>query len=113
LREALVELRRTVDEQIASLAERHDDRLVSARVLEGLRRNLLHRVERLERRYTAAVKRNGSSALHDIAVARASLYPLGAPQERILNGIPLMARYGDELFDSVIPEVRAHVNSLV
>jgi bacillithiol synthase len=113
LRDALVELRRTVEGQVATLAERHDDRLVSARVLEGLRRNLLHRVERLERRYTAAVKRSGSSALHDIAVARASLYPFGAPQERILNGIPLMARYGDELFASVIPEVRAHVNSLV
>ncbi|HYN81205.1 MAG TPA: bacillithiol biosynthesis cysteine-adding enzyme BshC [Gemmatimonadaceae bacterium] len=113
LRASLVDLRRTVEEQVARLAERHDDLLVSPRVLEGLRRNLLHRVERLERRYTAAVKREGSSALHEIAAARASLYPFGVPQERILNGIPLMARYGDELFDSVMPEVRDHVATLV
>jgi uncharacterized protein YllA (UPF0747 family) len=82
-------------------------------VIEGLRRNLLHRVERLERRYAAGVKREGNTALHEIAAARASLYPFGTPQERILNGIPLMAKYGDELFDSVIPEVRAHAATLV
>jgi uncharacterized protein YllA (UPF0747 family) len=60
-----------------------------------------------------AVKREGNTALHEIAAARASLYPFGVPQERILNGIPLMARYGDDLFDSVSPEVRAHAASLV
>lgn len=110
---ALADLRKSVEEQVASLAERNDDRLVSRRVIEGLRRNLLHRVERLERRYGAAVKREGNTALHEIAAARASLYPFGGPQERMLNGIPLMARYGDDLFDSVRPEVRAHVASLV
>jgi bacillithiol biosynthesis cysteine-adding enzyme BshC len=113
LKAALADLRRSVEEQIASLAERNDNRLVSSRVIEGLKRNLLHRVERLERRYQAGVKREGNTALHEIAVARASLYPFGVPQERILNGIPLMARYGDELFDSVIPEVRAHAASLL
>lgn len=113
LRAALADLRKTVEEQIASLAGQNDNRLVSPRVIEGLKRNLLHRVERLERRYAAAVKREGNTALHEIAVARASLYPFGMPQERILNGIPLMAKYGDELFDSVIPEVQAHAASLV
>lgn len=110
---AIADLRKSVEEQVASLAERNDDRLVSRRVIEGLRRNLLHRVERLERRYSSAVKREGNTALHEIAAARASLYPFGVPQERILNGIPLMARYGDDLFDSVLPEVRAHAASLV
>jgi uncharacterized protein YllA (UPF0747 family) len=113
LRAALTELRRMMDERIAQLAQTEKDGLVSSRVIEGLKRNLLHRVERLERRYTAAIKRKGNAALHDIAVARAWLYPFGIPQERTLNGIPLMARHGDELFDSVRPEVRAHVTSLV
>lgn len=113
LSEKLTDLRRTLEEQTARLATREDEGLVSPRVIEGLRRNLLHRVERLERRYTAAVKREGNAALHEIAIARASLYPFGVPQERILNGIPLMARHGEELFDSVTPEVRAHVASLV
>jgi len=113
LRAKLADLRQTLEEQIARLATRQDEGLVSPRVIEGLRRNLLHRVERLERRYTAAVKREGNAALHEIALARASLYPFGVPQERILNGIPLMARHGEELFDSVTPVVRAHVASLV
>ena len=113
MRAALAELRQTIEAQIAHLAAREKDGLVSPRVIEGLKRNLLHRVERVERRYTAAVKRQGNAALHEIAVARASLYPLGAAQERILNAIPLMARHGDELFGSVRPEARAHVRSLV
>lgn len=109
----LAELRRTLEEQIASLSSSEDDGFVAPRVIEGLRRALLHRVERLERRYTAAVKRQGNAALHEIAVARASLYPFGVPQERILNGIPLMARHGEALIASVTSEVRAHVASLV
>ena len=112
LRQKLSDLRRALEEQTARLAT-DDEGLVSPRVIEGLRRNLLHRVERLERRYSAAVKREGNAALHEIAVARASLYPFGSPQERMLNGIPLMARHGDELFDSVTAEIRAHVASLV
>jgi bacillithiol biosynthesis cysteine-adding enzyme BshC len=113
LQSTLADLRQTLEEQIAHLAARHGDSLVSPRVIEGLRRNLLHRVERLERRYTSAVKREGTSALHEIAVARASLYPFGVPQERILNGIPLLARHGDDLFDSATPEIKTHAASLV
>jgi bacillithiol biosynthesis cysteine-adding enzyme BshC len=113
LRAGLADFRRTIGEQIAALAGREEDGLVSPRVIEGLRRNLLHRVERLERRYTAAIKRKASAGMHEIAMARAWLYPFGVPQERILNGIPLMARHGDELFASVRPEARAHAESLV
>jgi bacillithiol synthase len=89
-----------------------DHGLVSGRVMEGLRRNMLHRIERLERRYAAAVKRQGNAALHDVAAARSSLFPLGVPQERALNGVPLLARYGSELFDSVMTEVEPHAKSL-
>ncbi len=113
LRSSIAELRRSIEEQIRKVAASSDSSLVSDRVIEGLHRNLLHRVERLERRYTAAVKRQGSATLRDIATARASLYPGGFPQERSLNGIPLMARHGDELFDAVMTEVAPHAASLV
>lgn len=105
------EVRRVVQEQIARLAAT-DRGLVSGRVMEGLRRNMLHRVERLERRFAAAVKRRGNAALHDITAARSSLFPLGVPQERALNGVPLLARYGKELFDSAMTEVEPHATSL-
>jgi uncharacterized protein YllA (UPF0747 family) len=106
-------LQRTVEAEISALAARDHSGLVSARITEGLRRNFLHRVERLERRYTAAIKRRGNEALHDAASVRAALYPFGVPQERALNGVPLLARYGNELFDSVMAETRPHADSLV
>jgi uncharacterized protein YllA (UPF0747 family) len=104
-------VRRVVDEQVAKLSAT-DHGLVSGRVMEGLRRNMLHRVERLERRFSAAVKRRGNAALHDVTAARSALFPLGVPQERALNGVPLLARYGSELFDSVMTEVEPHAKSL-
>jgi uncharacterized protein YllA (UPF0747 family) len=113
LRASVAELRKAVEQQIIQIGSADKDRLVSARVLEGLRRNMLHRVERLERRYMAAIKHRGNAALHDVAAARASLYPLGIPQERALNVIPLIARYGDELFESVMAEASPHAASLV
>lgn len=112
LRARLDELRRTVDEQIDKLAAEGSG-LVSESVTEGLRRNMRHLVDRFERRYSAAIKREGNEALRDAELARAFLYPLGFPQERALNGIPLIARHGEELFESVMSEVAQHAASLV
>jgi len=113
LRASIAELRSAVEQQIAKLEAADKDHLVSAKVIEGVRRNMLHRVERLERRYMAAMKHRGNAALHDIATARASLYPFGIPQERALNVIQFIARYGDDLFESVMAEVSPHAASLV
>ena len=86
--------------------------LVAPSVLEGLQRGMLHRVERLERRFAASVKRKGNDALRDAGIARGSLYPAGAPQERALNLIPLLARHGDELVQSVLIEARKHADRI-
>lgn len=113
LRSTLEDLRRVVEDPIAKVSAADPGNLVSGKVIEGLRRNVLHRVERLERRYRAAIKRRGNDALRDIATARAALYPLGVPQERALNVVPLLARYGDSLFESVMTEVIPHAALLV
>ncbi len=47
-----------------------------------------------------------------MATARGALYPHGEPQERALNAIPLIARYGDELFDGIIAKAREHAATL-
>jgi uncharacterized protein YllA (UPF0747 family) len=113
LRSTLEDLRRVLEQQVAKLSAANTDNLVSAKVIDGLRRNIVHRIERLERRYRAAIKRKGNDALRDIATARAALYPLGIPQERALNVVPFLARYGDSLFASVMAEVVPHAASLV
>lgn len=93
--------------------ERGDGRdLVPHGVLRGVERNMSHRLERLERRFAAGVKRRGNDALHDAAIARGALFPFGQKQERALNVIPLLARYGAGLLDDVMREVRTHTSQL-
>jgi bacillithiol biosynthesis cysteine-adding enzyme BshC len=100
-------MRAAIESGVAEIEGSGSD-LVPEGVLEGLQRNVSHRMERLERRLAASVKRRGNDALRDAGIARGALYPFGKPQERALNMIPLLARYGEDLIDSVMKEVRAH-----
>jgi uncharacterized protein YllA (UPF0747 family) len=81
-------------------------------VLAGLRRDLTHRLDRFERRVAAMVKREGTQELHDLQVARASLYPLGKPQERAVSFVALLARYGNELQARMLEAAALHVAGL-
>lgn len=92
-------------------ADRGADVLPPA-VLEGARRQLLHKLDRLERRYVAATKRKGSELLAEVATARGALYPNGKPQERALNVIPLLAKYGNEVLTGILAKAREHAASV-
>jgi bacillithiol biosynthesis cysteine-adding enzyme BshC len=85
---------------------------VSAAVTGGLRANLLRRLDRFERRLIAAAKREHADIMHEIATARGSLYPLGKPQERGLNFVPFLARYGATLRQEMLAEAREHARRL-
>jgi len=89
------------------------DGLVPATVLDGLRRSLAHRLERLERRFLAAVKRREAETMRKLATARGALYPGGIRQERALAFIPLVARYGPALIDEMLEAAHAHARALV
>jgi bacillithiol biosynthesis cysteine-adding enzyme BshC len=108
----LASLRQSLERAAADLSRADDSDLVSPNVLQGFERNILHRLDRLERRFSAGVKRRGNDVLREAAIARGALFPFGKPQERALNIIPLLARYGDELMASVLREVRLHATSL-
>lgn len=112
LRDRISELEELIAESTEALAHSEGADLVAPSVLEGLRRGLVHRVERLERRFAASVKRSGNEALRDAAIARGFLYPMGAPQERALNVVPLLARHGDELFQKVLAETGKHADTI-
>lgn len=105
-------LRAAVD-SVAGKVDSDGDEHLSPKVIEGLHRDMLHRLERFERRSAAAVKRAGTQALHDIAVARAALYPLGERQERAVNFVALLARYGDEMLTGFKEQTRKHAESLL
>jgi bacillithiol biosynthesis cysteine-adding enzyme BshC len=110
---SLRELRQDLEADVAALEVVDRDNLVPPASLQGLRRSLLHRLERMERRYLAAVKRRESALMRDIATAAASLYPNGMRQERVLNFVPFLARYGAPLLVQLRSEATLHAMTLV
>jgi bacillithiol synthase len=84
------------------------DSLVSPDVIKGVRRMFEHRLERLERRFTAAVKRRELDLMQKIGTARGALYPHGIRQERKLAHIPFLARYGPQLIEQMLNAAGAH-----
>ena len=86
---------------------------IGSAVAEGLRANLLRRLDRFERRLIAAAKRENSDVMHQVATARGSLYRLGKSQERTLNFIPFLARYGTALREEMMRQALKHATQLV
>lgn len=84
-----------------------------ARSVGTMRAGVEHRLARLERRYSAAVKRAGSEDLRDVAAVRATLYPNGVPQERVLSFIPFLARYGAVAVNAIREQARLHVTDMI
>lgn len=85
---------------------------ISAAVVGGAQ-SLQHRVDRLERRFVAAIKRRETERMRDVATLRAALRPAGARQERVLNAIPLFARHGRALLVEMVNAARPHATSLI
>lgn len=82
-------------------------------VTGGLRANLMRRLDRFERRLIGAAKKLNADIMQEIGTARGSLYPLGKPQERSLNFVPLLARYGPKLRDEMLAGARDHAERLL
>jgi bacillithiol biosynthesis cysteine-adding enzyme BshC len=87
--------------------------LMPPEVIEGLERSLGHRLARAERRLLAAVKRREETVRRDLMVARASLFPLGERQERVLNFIPMLTRGGPDLVKDMRAAAHKHAVALV
>ena len=87
--------------------------LVPSTVIDGARHNIAHRLDRLERRVVAAAKRREFAKMRDIEIARTSLFPLGKPQERVLNFIPMLARHGEPLLAQMREQASAHAGVIL
>lgn len=110
----LAATRASLNERLDALSEAVDSENtpVSAAVTGGLRANLMRRLDRFERRLLAAAKRQHADTMDEVATARGSLYPFGSPQERMLNFIPFLARYGPALQTDMLNEARRHASGL-
>lgn len=113
--EALRATRQQLDVSLAKLGEsaRATPLLLPTPVLRGAERAIAHRLDRLERRIRAAAARQAADAMHDLATARAALFPNGVRQERALNFLPLLARHGPPLLDRMRAAAATHAASLV
>ena len=77
-------------------------------VFQGAWRQLEHRLDRLERRVAAAAARGDGRTGAALAMVRGSLVPGGTRQERALNIVPLLARYGSALLGDIREAARPH-----
>jgi uncharacterized protein YllA (UPF0747 family) len=81
--------------------------------VQGAAQSLQHRVDRLERRLVAGIKRRETALMRDAAALQAALYPRGNRQERLVNAIPFFARNGLVLLEKMRDAAAAHAESLV
>ena len=107
--------RALVDERLEALAAavEEGETPVTSAVTGGLRANLMRRLERFERRLIAGARKQHADIMVEIGTARGSLYPFGKQQERSLNFVPLLARYGPALRDEMLKEAERHVAMLI
>src|SRR5690606_39486788 len=71
------------------------------------------RLDRLERRYPAAVRRHETRAFTELGTLRAALRPGGARRERALNLLPPLARHGTGLLHAMRDAAGVHAAALV
>lgn len=109
----LAALREDVERRLAALEIDDTEGLVPSAAVQGTRRALLHRLERLERRYVASTKRREAALMNDVATVRGALHPDGKRQERALNFVPLLARQGRPLVAAMQAEARRHARGLL
>jgi len=107
--------RSVLDERLDALTSAVDEAQagIGAAVTGGLRANLTRRLDRFERRLIAGAKKKHADIMTEIGTARGSLYPFGKHQERALNFVPLLARYGPALRDEMLEEASRHAMKLV
>lgn len=113
--EEIEKTRAMLDERLDALTRAVDEgeTPVAAAVTGGLQANLIRRLDRFERRLISAAKRQHAETMTEIATARGSLYPFGKPQERSLNFVPLLARYGPQLREEMLKEAERHAARLI
>jgi uncharacterized protein YllA (UPF0747 family) len=113
LRASIEALRESVGRCMDAIQVSTDGLEVPPASVDGTRGSIAHRIDRLERRVRAAVKRRDDAVMAEFATLRAALYPLGERQERVLNFVSMLTREGSALIDEVRAKARVHGDALV
>lgn len=113
--DALQAMRERIDDGASGLAASlsRESGILPLSVVEGARRQLTWRADRLERRLLAGIKRREDGMRRDVATLHGALYPGGMRQERALNLLPSLARHGTGVWDAMRAAARRHAEALV
>lgn len=111
--EELDTTRAMLDERLDALTVDEAQLGINSAVTGGLRANLMRRLDRFERRLIAVAKKRNADVMTEIGTARGALYPFGKHQERALNFVPLLARYGPALRDDMLAEAARHAERVI
>jgi uncharacterized protein YllA (UPF0747 family) len=113
LRASLAALRESVSRCLDAVQGSTDGLEVPAASVDATRGSIGNRIERLERRVRAAIKRRDEGVMAEFATLRAALYPDGERQDRMLNFVSMLAREGPPLIDEVRALAHDHCRALV
>ena len=86
-------------ETLTGAASRIDPALAGP--LTGARNNSLAQLNDVEKKITGHLRQRNEILIEQLRKAAANLYPEGVAQERVLNPLPYVARYGPELVGAV------------
>lgn len=113
--DALRAMRTRIDEAVIALGDSlsASSGILPASVVEGARRQMSWRADRLERRLLAGIKHREEGMRRDVGTLHGALYPGGVRQERALNLLPSLAKYGAGLLDTMRAAARGHAEALV
>lgn len=109
----LTDVRAEIDRAATTLSAAARKHGIDAKVIDGIRAQLALRLDRGERRITAALKRNDAELRRDLGTARGSLYPDGIRQERSLSFVPFLARYDRPLIKRMLVSAGGYAEALV
>jgi bacillithiol synthase len=107
---ALAELRREWSagfEGLAELAAGVDPTLKGA--VQGARNSGFQQLGEVEKKIAQSLKRQSATTVEQLEKAAVNLFPLGAPQERVLNVVQYLSRYGVELLPSILQEMQVQL----
>lgn len=93
---------------LAAAARDLDDHLLGP--VRAARNQALARTRELERRITQQVRRRQETRFEQLRRAAANLYPDDSPQERVLNVLPYLARYGPALLQRMLEEMTVELD---
>ncbi|MGI9625512.1 MAG: bacillithiol biosynthesis protein BshC, partial [Longimicrobiales bacterium] len=98
---------RGLSDELAAAAARVDSTLEGA--TESTRNRSYAALTRLEKKLVRAVKRQNQTMARQIRAANAHLWPAGKPQERILNPLHFLGRYGPDFTSGVLEEIQVEL----